>query len=215
MTDALNEDAFSLRLLNNAEAQDWMPPAMAQTPAPIDDGYPSEEHILALVEQARQEGFNQGREEGRHLFDKESARLQQLFDSLAAPLSDIDEHVEQQLCSLAFSIGKQLCRAELSVHPESLLSVVRDGLHQLASQREPATVRLHPSDCELLNKQGIAASGVTLQEDRTITPGGCYLSAGSSRIDERLESRAGHLIRQIFADASPVSPDFATPDQPE
>ena len=190
-----------------------MPPAMAQAAAPIDDGYPSEEQIQALVEQARQEGFNQGREEGRHLFDKEIARFQQLFDSVAAPLNDIDEHVEQQLCGLAFSIGKQLCRAELSVHPESLLSVVRDGLHQLARQREAATVRLHPSDCALLNEHGIAASGVSLQEDRSITPGGCLLSAGSSRIDERLESRVGHLIRQIFVDTSPVSPDFANPDQ--
>lgn len=213
MTDALNEDAFSLRLLNTADAQGWMPPAMAQRVAPADDGSPSEEQILALVEQARQEGFNQGREEGRHAFDLEIARMQQLFEAVAAPLNDVDEHVEQQLCGLALSIGKQLCRSELSVRPELLLGVVREGVNQLASQREPATVRLNPEDCKLLRESGLGDSGVQIQEDRSITPGGCMLSAGSSRIDERLESRVGQMIRQIYVDAAPISPEFADPDQ--
>lgn len=213
MNEALNEDAFSLRLLDQGDAQGWMPPAMTQAQAPVDDGTPSETQILALVEQARQEGFAQGQEEGRHSFDKEIERIQQLLESLAAPLSDVDEHVEQQLCGLAFSIGKQLCRAELSVHPELILSVVREGLNQLSGQREPATVRLNPADFALLNEHGVAADGVTLQEDRSITPGGCLLSAGSSRIDDRLESRIGQLIRQVFVDDSPINAEIANPDQ--
>lgn len=209
----LNEDAFTLRLLDASDAEGWSPPTMAVTTSSQPESVvPSEEQILALVEEARQEGFAVGREEGRKSFDKEIERLRQLFEAFANPLNDVDEHVEQQLAALAMSIGKQLCRAELSMHPELILSVVRDGLKQLAIQREPLTLRVNPRDRQLLENAGVAASGVKLVDDNSILAGGCLFSAGSSRIDERLESRVGRLIDQVLADCQVVPVDIAQPD---
>ncbi|WP_372758246.1 FliH/SctL family protein [Litorivivens sp.] len=216
MTDAqpdLNEDAFTLRLLNEQEAQGWMPPEMAQSTPTPDDNMPSEDQILALVEQARQEGYSLGREEGRKSFDEEIARLQQMLNAFAAPLNDIDEHVEHQLGALALSIGKQLCRAELSLNPTHILPIVHDGLEQLSGQREPVTLRLNPKDCQLLAEEGIAGTGVILLEDPSITTGGCVMTAGSSRIDERLESRLGKLVDQLFDEHALHSDGISPPDK--
>lgn len=200
---------------DSAQWSRWqMPHMLAATPAANDReadqvaAVISSEQMEVLRQQAREEGWAQGLEEGRQAARAEQRQLAQrwlaLVEQLARPLQDLDAVVEDQLMNLAVELGSQLARRELSVHPEQIVQIVREGLKALPAGSHRIQIHLNPEDARLVTSQ-LEPDGEhpwRLVESHGIARGGCQITTDGARLDERMETRLERAMQSLLgADA--------------
>lgn len=158
-----------------------------------------------IQEQARQEGFRQGVQEGREAGMREfTARMQvveQIMQSLDAPFEELDRSVEEQLTQLAMLVARQLVRRELKTEPEQVIAVVREALAALPVAARNVRLALHPEDAALVREAlSMGDDGQTIQivDDPVQNRGGCVVVTDNSRIDASVESRLNAVIANVL-----------------
>lgn len=186
-------------------------PELPLPPPGIDEA----EH-LALLEQAREEGFARGvvqgqsqaglewqqrmddyvANEGREAAD----RLARLAAALDTGLNDMQQRMAQEVLALACDIARQVIRQELSVKPDALLPVVREALGMLISEGRPATVRLSPQDWAALQaplREEFASAKVQWVADAQVEPGDCLVESAGTVVDGSLDKRWRRAIAAL------------------
>ncbi|KAA3627642.1 MAG: flagellar assembly protein FliH [Proteobacteria bacterium] len=158
-----------------------------------------------LQQRAYQEGFEQGRREGRDAgmaeLRQQAQRLQGAFDLLSHPLEELDQAVEEQLLHLVTVVAQQMIRRELKANPGEIVAVVRECLALLPVASREVRVQLHPEDAALVRDalgQPGGERGWQIIEDPVITPGGCRVVTEMSRIDATVESRLIALVTSLL-----------------
>jgi len=161
---------------------------------------PTASQIEELHQQAQQEGYAAGYEEGTARVRMEAAQLHVLFENLGSALAALDQQVAEELLALALEIARQVVRETLAVKPESILTVVREALRQLPQQH--ATVFVHPEDAVLLRSRlsdQLAHAGQRIQEDTSLERGGCRIESANSQIDGSLATRWRRVLENMGA----------------
>lgn len=201
-------------------AVDGSEPVLPATPAEPDAPLPApgigEAEHLALLEQAREEAFARGAEEGRaqaglewqqRMDDyvagqgREAAdRLAQLAGALESGLNDMQQRMAQEVLELACDIARQVVRQEVSGNPQALLPVVREALGMLVGEARPVTVRLNPQDWEALEqplREEFAATKVHWLADAAVLPGDCLVESAGTVVDGSLDKRWRRAIAAL------------------
>lgn len=135
---------------------------------------------------------NQGREAAR--------RFGQLLASAREQLAASEQVMAQGVLELACVLARQVLRHELSVNPNALQPVIREGLQMLGDDSKAAVVRLHPLDLDMLQDvvaSEFAALQLTLAADSSIEQGGCRITASGAVIDASLETRWRRAIAKL------------------
>jgi len=135
---------------------------------------------------------NQGREAAH--------RFGQLLVSAREQLAQSEQVMAQGVLELSCVLARQVLRQELTVNPNALQPVIREGLQMLADDSKAAVVRLHPVDLDMLQdvlRSEFAALQLTLTPDTTIEQGGCRISAAGAVIDASLETRWHRAIAKL------------------
>ncbi len=202
MAADLNEDAYDLRLLDDGEAEGWIPPSVSSSGGAASQQDSEENQIRALLEEARREGLELGRAEGLREYQQKTADLQALITALARPLEALDERVEQQLAHLALGIGQQLSAHRLQQHPEDIIDIVKAGLELLPVSRESTRIKVNPADASILKEVGALDQRIELLEDAAIARGGCLLQSGSSSVDRSVTARLQQVVSQLFGEGA-------------
>lgn len=193
-----------------------LPVAEAEPEAPLPPPAIDEAEHLAQLEQAREEGFARGVEQGQSQAGLEwqqrmddyvagqgreaAQRLDQLSGTLEAGLNDMQQRMAQQVLELACDIARQVIRQELSGNPNALLPVVREALGMLISEGRPATVRMSSQDWETLEqplREEFAASKVHWIGDANIQPGDCLVESAGTVVDGSLDKRWRRAIAAL------------------
>jgi flagellar assembly protein FliH len=120
---------------------------------------------------------------------------------LEQPLADLDPEVEEQLVALAVAVARQIVRRELHISRGEIIPVVREALTNLPGARRNLRIILHPNDVPLVRASlGSKESehDARLEEDPTITPGGCRIETDTSRIDATIEHRINRVIANLM-----------------
>jgi flagellar assembly protein FliH len=192
-----------------AEATPWELPKVGRDkrPAnPLQPERPTVEQLQRIEDQARQEGFQQGLDEGRaearRELERQSTQLAALFDALARPLADVDAGVERELAHLAVVIARQVVRHAVLRAPEALVPLVRELVPMLPASTRQLRIRVHPDEAALL-KDALSETderGWRIEEDATLSRGGCRLESEYSRLDASLEARLEAAIDAALAD---------------
>lgn len=183
--------------------QPWIAPSI--DPADAAQAVSAEE-VAAVLEQARREGYQQGHAEGFSAGEKDVRqrvqRLEQLHRALSRPLEQVDEEIQRRIVSLSLSLAQQVLRAELSLHPERLLPLVREAVGQLSPGDEVPTIHLHPGDAallrELLDDSGEGEHWQLVPDER-VSAGGCRVHSGYMEIDATLQTRLQTMEAQLQA----------------
>lgn len=159
----------------------------------------------AQIEQARQEGFAKGREEGlragQQEIHKQVQRLEQLLVALQQPFAELDAAVEEQVSQLAMLVARHLVRRELKADPGQVVAVVREALAALPITSREVRLHLHPEDAQLvrqafsLNEQ---EARIQVLDDPVQGRGGCRVQTDNSQIDATVETRLNALIAQVL-----------------
>ncbi len=170
------------------------------------------EREQVVRQQAYAEGFAQGqatavlKAEQQHLAYLENegrasaTRFAQLLTSAREQLAQCEQVMARGVLELACVLARQVVRHELSVNPNVLQPVIREGLLMLGDDSKAAIVRLHPLDLEVLQDvvQGeFATLALTLTADPTISQGGCRITSAGAVIDAELESRWQRAIAKL------------------
>jgi flagellar assembly protein FliH len=181
----------------------------APAPLPTEDSHAppplTAEQIARIQEEAREEGFQQGREEGlkagEGLVHAEVEHLRRILDSLIPSVQSLDREVEQELVLLATTVARQLVRRELRTEPGQIVAVVREALSVLPSSDRRLRLRLHPEDVRIV-RDALQLSQLeqpwTLIEEPTLARGGALLETEASRVDATVESRLNAVIAALW-----------------
>ncbi len=142
------------------------------------------QEALREREEEKARGFDEGRQEG----------LAELTSRIAAFERQREATLEQEektLLAMVLEIAKKVIGRELK--KGAVADIVRQAIAQAVGEK--LVIRLHPEDKKRLEEKGEIGKGtepnriVTLQEDESITPGGCLVETEFGSVDARLETQ--------------------------
>ena len=188
--------------------EDLAPPAPLEPLEPMISLAEHEALLQQASAQAHAEGHAQGLAQGQQQTAQEwqqrlddyvagpgqqsAEQLTALLAALDASCTELQQRMARELLQLACDIARQVVRRELKGDPQALLPVVREALDMLVSEGRAATVRLHPSDWEQLERplrEKFGAGKVQWQPDPAVAPGDCLVESAGAVIDGSLPKR--------------------------
>ncbi|WP_432697731.1 flagellar assembly protein FliH [Marinobacterium sp. YM272] len=155
-----------------------------------------QEGLEAGKQEGLEQGLQQGLAEGRARVEAQIQRLESVIASLQRPLEAQHQALEGTLLTLVTQLAEAVVQAELATRPELLSAAIAEALACLPPNSGPVRLVLHPDDSALLAAQA-EVQGWELLEDAAMTPGGCELQAGASRVDIRAETRFQQVADQL------------------
>lgn len=159
---------------------------------------PTAQEIEQIYQQAKDEGYQAGYQEGKTQVIDEATRLAQAALSLDNALVEMEQRIAEELLALSIEIAKQVVRSEITARPKVILDVVREALTQLPHQH--AAITLHPEDASLVRSfmgETLSHAGHRFHEDARLTRGDCILDAGNSQLDASLATRWRRVIESL------------------
>lgn len=129
-----------------------------------------------------------------------AAQFAKLLEATQAQLADAHQVMARGVLELACEVARQVLRHELSVNPNAVLPVVREGLTLLADDSKAAVVRLNPLDLDVLQdtlQTEFSGLALTLTPDSSIAPGGCRISSAGAVVDGDLHLRWRRAISKL------------------
>lgn len=167
---------------------------------------PTADDIEAMFEQARQDGERTGYDEGRSQAANEAAaqareltrQVSQLIRSMDDALDRLGGDVAEEIVALSIALASQMVGENLRVHPESIVTTVREALHQMPQGK--VRVFLHPDDLQLVREHledPLDGSHHHLIEDPALERGGCRLEAAGCDIDATVSTRWQRVLAGI------------------
>ncbi|SNS61495.1 flagellar assembly protein FliH [Noviherbaspirillum humi] len=151
-----------------------------------------QEGYAAGLEQGREEGLRQGYADGMAQSADASQRLQQLTGQLAAEIGRADEAIAADLLQLALDLSKAMLKDALAARPEMVLPVVGEAIRYLPALHQPALLYLHPDDMPLVQEHmhdELTKGGWRLVEDHHMERGGCRVETATNQVDASLQTR--------------------------
>ena len=193
------------------DCESWQLPEMGMPVSvpTIPESKPDQQLLTAgeledLQEDARQEGYTRGLEEGRAAglseMKNRAEQLQCLIKALDKPFKQLDETVETQLVQLAMIVARQMVRRELKTDRQQVIAVVKESLRALPVASQHIQLVLHPEDASLVREELLMEDEQNIQviEDPVQTRGGCQVLTKTSLIDATVESRLNAIIANVL-----------------
>lgn len=168
------------------------------------------EELAAIRRSAYDEGYAEGlsvgKSDGLRAGEAEVRRVreqwQRLVEALAEPLAGQTEAVEQELLRLSVALASQLVRREIRQDPGQIIAVIREALSYLPVSRQLIRVNLHPDDASFVRDAFALDPNEErtwqIQDDPTITRGGCRIATETSNLDATLETRIATLVSEMM-----------------
>ncbi|MBD2858434.1 hypothetical protein IB286_05370 [Spongiibacter sp. KMU-158] len=218
------EDAAnSAPQFSDPDIQRWLPPVLDgsfvpqthQTVFVAQSGQQApaatpEHDFESLKEQAYQEAFAQGLAEGeaqaKAILAEQCQRLQMAMTALREPQSVIDAQLQEELLQMTVALAKQLLRAELSIQPERLKSMIEKSIKQLPVLNKECQIYLNPNDLEVMNEVCAGSESEAAQKpdgwqfiaDASLGQGGYRIHSGDSTLDDSIETRLAGLLDSLM-----------------
>lgn len=184
-------------------------PTVPMTPAMQ---FPTAAELEALRENARAEGYAEGREEGRaagHAEALEAGRQQAALemDTLRAigatfsqAVTAADETIASDVLDLALHLARSMVRTAFTVRPELIIPIVREAIDYLPVLQQPAILAVNPDDLEIVRaalSDELDKGGWRVVADPQVGRGGCKVDTASNQIDAQASARWARLTHAL------------------
>jgi len=191
-----------------ADYKRWQAPHVVAV-TNVENAFLTVEGIESLQNEAKQEGFKAGFDEGRKAgleagqadIIQQLDYLKQIMVSLNTPLNDLDQQIENDLITLVTTVARQIVRRELKADPEHVIGAIRAAISVLPINDRKIKIYLNPQDTELV-KNGLSLDddGASWQwlEDPVLTRGGCRLETADTMVDATVEARLESVINKLL-----------------
>jgi len=195
------------------------PAETEQNPPPSPDSkvvLPTAEEIERLHQEAWQDGYQLGVEEGRkaglaagqETIDRHVRQLQALATALEAGQLRQDEEVAREVLELSLAMASQILRSALQIKPELILDAIREALKTLPALNGHHKIVTHPDSAEIVrdwlaHEHGHLSWKVV--EDAQMEPGDFRFESTYSELDGSIKSRWFELTSCLGADSTWIS----------
>lgn len=166
------------------------------------------------------DGLSRAAGEAARAHDETSRQLTQLLEALRHAVADAQccesqarRELQETASALAFTLLEELVGREVALASNPGRDAIARAL-ALDSGSEPATVRLHPADYEVLgelDELGEVAGGRELRvvPDERVDRGGALVEIGRSTLDGQLHTALARVRAVLLGDGA--KPTAATP----
>ncbi|MEW6572613.1 MAG: FliH/SctL family protein [Bacillota bacterium] len=167
----------------------------------------AKEQSAAIREQAYQEGYRRGLEEGLERagqeFQEKLTMASEVLQEAEAERAAIINQMERELVELAQEIASRIVAAELKVNHEVVVAIAREAL-ALVRDRPQVMMFVHPDDlaaCQQARSQFEALlpehAVLRILPDSEVKRGGCIVDTGEGVVDATLDSRWAAIIEAL------------------
>lgn len=157
-----------------------------------------------LEDQARQQGFAQGREQGYEAGWVEAAQerhaLSELTTQMAAEFEALKRTLADKVVQLSVMVAKKVLADSLHAHPEHAAVLVQELVEQLALDPQSLTVKANPATLTQLRnhlRDDPAFGALKWSSDPNQLPGGVVLSHPEGAVDASLSTRWGRIMETL------------------
>ena len=174
------------------------------------------EEIDAIREQARQEGYAEGQQQGLQAGRAEGymaglqqgqtevnetiQHLRQIAVAFGTEVSQTSETMAPELLNLGLDISKAMIKTALNVKPELILPTISAAIHSLPGLQLPALLYLQPDDAALVREhlgEELSRNGWRLVEDPELQRGGCRMETGTNQVDATVQTRWRRIAESL------------------
>ncbi|GEM_PF-3175708 len=152
---------------------------------------------------AREEGFNQGYQEGKAAglahADVLITRMQGVLENMGRPLHALDEEIQHELLQLCLQLCERILRKALPQEPEALAGFIREGIELLQPTDRVVSIYLCPDDATALTEMlGNNGEGWRVLHDRVLRPGDVRIQTDSGALDGTLQARLEAMLNDLM-----------------
>jgi flagellar assembly protein FliH len=189
MAEAAGARARAAAMLLNARAQAREIITAAQAAG--------REVAQAERQHAWESGYAEGMEQARRDMAMIAQRLAALVTNAAIAHEASLRNRDEELLALALAMTRAIVRHEVQTAPETILAVARAALQEMSIEHS-VLLRVHPDDAAVIEAQlpalGLPPSvHVSVVADAALSPGGCQVEGGASRVDGRIETQLARM----------------------
>lgn len=174
--------------------------------------FPTAAELEALRENARAEGYAEGREEGRaagHAEALEAGRqqaalemdtLREIGATFSQAVAAADETIASDVLDLALHLARSMVRTAFTVRPELIIPIVREAIDYLPVLQQPAILAVNPDDLEIVRaalSDELDKGGWRVVADPQVGRGGCKVDTASNQIDAQASARWARLTHAL------------------
>jgi len=171
----------------------------------------SAQAVAEQVNNSYQDGRNSALQEMQSAIDQAMIALASAADALASRYNELERQLIVPVAKSGVELAGILARRQLAT-PESLQVYLDQVLSSLSvhDSKDVISVRMNPSDYQLLSGSLPAETSLKLIEDTQVGAGGVLVSGGDQVIDDRFERRLREVQEAALAVAADVLRDQAS-----
>lgn len=191
------------------KAQELIEAAQLQTHQMVED---AKNKALAevdnIVEQARQEGFGKGREEGLQSITEELQEKILAVDNFAQSSFEIKKSIIKSahldIIKLVMEISEKVCNKSLELDEKILTEITLQAIQSL-KDKENITIIVNPLMAERiyavsdeLKEKIPQLASIKVIEDASVSPDGTIVESPLSRVDCRIKSQINEITDKLM-----------------
>jgi flagellar assembly protein FliH len=207
-----NDEAQEAKDRAEAEAQTIVENAKSEAAQIVSD---AQSQAADITKKARDEGYEQGHEDGFQSGRAEVERLigefHQVLSRAIARRNQIIEESESQIIQLVLQMAKKVIKVISENQRNVVINNVVQGLRKL-QEKSDVIVRVNLKDVKLTTdhaqdilRMAENASNLTVVEDSSVDPGGAIIETDFGEIDARIASQLREIEDRIL-ELTPIHP---------
>jgi flagellar assembly protein FliH len=172
--------------------------------------------ILEGQKEGFQRGFVSGEQSGKQTFVEAAKPVHDIYQTLSRWLEEREQQQRHMICELVQKVAQQVIRAELTLVPQQILSLVDETLEAMPGKSEFVTVHLNPQDLERIKQINADLPQVwKLVANPELPAGGCQLVTEDAEADASCDSRLQACmdnVKQHMLEEITVLPEVTAED---
>ncbi len=201
-----------------AQAQQIIDEAKQQAAKYIEDANAKANgDVDEITEQARQEGFAKGYEEGHAQAQQDLIAQIENLDKFTASEFEIKKRIiksaHNDIVNLIISISDKVCHKKLDIDPEVLCCIVKSAVNEL-KDKEAVTLIVNPNMAqkiydisETLKNDILSLNSIKIIEDVSVSEDGAIVESISSRVDSRVSAQIDEIAQKLLVGLQSVAED--------
>ena len=166
----------------------------------------AQQNIDVIKEQAYQEGYQKGHEDGLQQFKEDAEAGLQALETLANSAYDMKKNIidsaTRDIVELVSVIADKVCHTKFN--PQMLYQITLDAV-KLLNDKEQITIIVSPElvDCIQKMEPNFRSSirnsqSLKITEDSSLSPDGVIVETPTTRLDSRISAQIGEITQKML-----------------
>lgn len=175
------------------------------------------QEVDAIAEEARQEGFERGRQEGLQNITEELQEKILAVDNFAQSNFEIKQSIIKSahldIIKLIVEISEKICSKSLEIDDSILTEITLQAIQSL-KDKENITIIVHPLMAERiyavsdeLKERIPQLASIKIIEDMSVSPDGTIVESPLSRVDCRIKSQINEITDKLMTKLNSTQSD--------